>query len=89
MPKTIISEGKTTTEAIEKGLRELNASKSQVNIKVMEEKKKSFFNILAPHLVKVELTLKENVETRTENREKEYAVVDEEVLKKAEILKYF
>lgn len=60
MPKSIISEGKTSTEAIEKGLRELKVSKNQVDIKIIEEKKKSFFNILDPHVVKVELTLKED-----------------------------
>lgn len=60
MAKTIISEGKTSTEAIEKGLKELKVSRNQVEIKVLEEKKKSFFNILDPHIVKVELTVKEN-----------------------------
>ena len=62
MSKTIISEGKTTAEAIENGLKELKVSKSQVDIKVLEEEhKKSFFSILAPRVVKVELTLKENI----------------------------
>lgn len=69
MPKSIISEGKTSTEAIEKGLRELKVSKNQVDIKILEEKKKSFFNILDPHVVKVELTLKEDVKI-IENKEK-------------------
>lgn len=76
MPKSVITEGKTSTEAIEKGLKELNASKNQVEIKVLEEKKKSFFSILDPHVVKVELTLKENaqegkiVEKKKNNDEK-------------------
>lgn len=62
MSKSIISEGKTTAEAIEKGLKELNVSKDRVDIKVLEnENKKSFFSILTPRVVKVELTLKENV----------------------------
>ena len=60
MPKSIISEGKTSIEAIEKGLKELNVSKNQVEIRIIEEKKKSFFNILEPHVVKVEITLKED-----------------------------
>lgn len=60
MPKTIIAEGKTTQDAIEKGLRELGASKNQVEIKAIEEKKKSFFNILDPHIVKVQITLKDD-----------------------------
>ena len=61
MGRSIISEGKTTNEAIEKGLKELNVSKNMVDIKVLEnEDKRSFFSILAPRVVKVQLTLKEN-----------------------------
>ena len=68
MPKTIISEGKTTQEAIDNGLKELKVSKDKVDIKVLEEEnKKSFFSILTPRVVKVELTLKENV--KEEKRE--------------------
>ncbi len=60
MAKTIITEGKTTNEAIEKGLKELNVSRDAVEIKVLEnEDKRSFFSILAPRIVKVELTLKD------------------------------
>lgn len=70
MTKTIISEGKTTNEAIEKGLKELKVSKDMVEVKVIEEEKRSFYNILAPRVVKVELTLKETHETEKENKEK-------------------
>lgn len=60
MEKSIISEGKTTNEAIENGLKQLKVSKDRVEIKVLEnEEKRSFFSILAPRVVKVELTLKE------------------------------
>lgn len=76
MPKSIISEGKTSTEAIEKGLKELKVSKNQVEIRVIEEKKKSFFNILDPHVVKVELTLKEDVHVN-EHKDKKDASEDE------------
>ena len=63
MSKSIISEGKTTTEAIENGLKELKMRKDMVEIKVLEqEDKRSFFSILAPRVVKVELTVKEGVE---------------------------
>lgn len=62
MLKSIVSEGKTTNEAIEKGLKELKVSKNMVDIKVLEEGKRSFFDILAPRVVKVELTVKENYE---------------------------
>ncbi len=65
MAKTIIAEGKTSTEAIENGLRELKVSKDKVDIKVLEnEDKRSFFSILTPRIVKVELTLKEGVEEK-------------------------
>lgn len=60
MPKSIIVEGKTTQEAIEKGLKELNATKNMVEYKTIEdEKKRSFYSILAPRVVKIEMTLKE------------------------------
>ena len=59
MAKCIISEGKTTSEAIEKGLKEMGLPKELVEIKVIEENKKSFFDILAPKVVKVELKEKE------------------------------
>ena len=61
MAKTIVSQGKTTNEAIENGLKELKVSKEMVDIKVLEEEKRSFYNILAPRVVKVELTVKEGV----------------------------
>lgn len=66
MAKTVISQGKTTNEAIENGLKELKVSKDMVDIKVIEEEKRSFYNILAPRVVKVELTLKEKSEIKTE-----------------------
>ena len=72
MPKTIIAEGKTTSEAISNGLKELNVSKEKVNIKILEEhEKRSFFSILAPRVVKVELTIKEdnNIEHEKKNKE--------------------
>ena len=57
---SVIAEGKTTAEAIENGLKQLNVSKDKVNIKVLENaEKRSFFSILAPRVVKVELTLKD------------------------------
>lgn len=60
MPNSIISEGKTTNEAIENGLKKLHVSKNQVDIKMLEDQdKRSFFSILAPRVVKVELTVKE------------------------------
>lgn len=61
MSKSIVAEGKTTNEAIEKGLKELKVTKNMVDIKVLESgEKRSFFSILAPRVVKVQLTVKEN-----------------------------
>lgn len=70
MSKSIISEGRTSTEAIEKGLKQLKVTRNQVDIKILEEKKKSFFNILDPHTVKVELTVKENEKIEEKRPEK-------------------
>lgn len=68
--KTYIFEGKTTNEAIEKGLKELKTSKNKVEIKVLEnEDKKTFFSILAPKVVKVEMRLKESHTNCEKNRE--------------------
>ncbi len=71
MAKTIIAEGRTSTEAIEKGLNELGVSKDRVEIKILEnDDKRSFFSILAPRVVKVEMTLKEGVELKEQERHK-------------------
>lgn len=73
MAKTIITEGRTSTEAIEKGLNELGVSKDAVEIKVLEsDDKRSFFSILAPRVVKVEMTLKEGVEPKKVDNHKSH-----------------
>lgn len=85
MSESRIFEGKTTNEAIEKGLKELRVSRNDVDIKVIEnEEKRSFFDILAPRVVKVELTVKENREENKSVPEKkrEYKV-DEKALENA------
>ena len=82
MDKTIISEGKTTNEAIEKGLKQLKVSRDKVEIKVLEnEEKRSFFSILAPRVVKVEIKLKEE---KKEIKTKKIITLTEEQLEKAE-----
>lgn len=92
MPKSIIAEGKTTTEAISKGLKELNVSKDKVNIKIIEEhNKKSFFSILDPRVVKVELTLKndEEIEEKHTEKKKVIEISDENLLKAENKIKKF
>ena len=78
MSQTIISQGKTTNEAIEKGLKELNVSKDMVEIKVLEEEKRSFYSILSPRVVKVELTLKEDNQEKLVNQEYQKIIKGEE-----------
>ena len=73
MDKVIIVEGRTSTEAIEKGLKQLKVSKNKVDIKILEkEEKRSFFDILAPRVVKVQMSLKESLheEVKTEKIER-------------------
>lgn len=78
MQNSIISEGKTTNEAIENGLKKLGVTKKDVDVKVLEEEKKSFFDILAPRVVKVELTLrggkKEHREVNIDGKDLEKAL---------------
>lgn len=84
MPRTIIVEGKTTNEALEKGLKELNVSKNMVEYKQIEDaKKRSFYSILAPRVVKLEITVKdENIQEV--HKEKRKKIMEEDELKKAE-----
>lgn len=82
MGKTIIVEGKTSTEAIEKGLKELKCRKNDVDIKILEsEDKRSFFSILEPRVVKVELTVKEGKENH-DYHDKEYKEPSDEDVSK-------
>ena len=86
MGRSIIAEGKTTNEAIENGLKILKISKDKVNIKILEqEDKRSFFSILAPRIVKVEITIKDQFDNMTvENVKKEYKDPSMEEIQKAE-----
>lgn len=68
MPNSMIFEGKTTNEAIENGLKHFKVSKDMVEIKVLEEEKRSFFSILTPRVVKVEMYVKEGAK----NEKKSY-----------------
>ena len=89
MEKTIISEGKTTKEAIENGLKKLNVSKDCVDIRVLEnEDKRSFFSILTPRVVKVEMTLKE-AKKESIKPKKEIELTQEEQKKAEENLDRF
>ena len=85
MSKVIISEGKTTNEAIEKGLKVLNTSRDNVEIRVLDQEKRSFFDILAPRVVKVEITMKDEKNVEGINNKKNVTnkvEIDEEQLEK-------
>ncbi len=90
MAKSIISEGKTSNEAIEKGLKELGCKLEDVNVKVLEEgERKAFFSILDPRIVKVELTIKEGCYTKKVNTavlaKEERKMASEEDVKKCTV----
>ena len=90
MEKTIIAEGKTTNEAIENGLKQLKVSKDKVEVKVLEnEEKRSFFSILAPRVVKVELTLKEDVKSAKIQEKREIKLTEQEQEKAKENIEKF
>ena len=81
MSNSIVAEGKTTSEAIANGLKMLNTTKDKVNIKVLEDHdKRSFFSILAPRIVKVEISLKDNV-VEESRKHKEIRINEEELNK--------
>lgn len=85
MSKSIVAEGKTTNEAIEKGLKELKVTKNMVDIKVIESgEKRSFFSILAPRVVKVQLTVKENEKHENVKKDRKEIELSIEEQEKAE-----
>lgn len=86
MNNSVISEGKTTQEAIDNGLKILNVSKEKVDVKILEnENKKNFFSILTPRIVKVQLTIKEKsnkeekIEIKEERAKREYDYNKEDI----------
>ena len=82
MSKSVISEGKTTQEAIEKGLKEIKLPRELCEIKILEENKKSFFDILAPKIVRVEIReieAKKPEEVEIETTEEELNIAKKDV----------
>ena len=68
MEEKYIFEGKTSTEAIEKGLKELKLRKEDVEINIIKDEKRSFFSILDPRVVKVEIIKKEKIKEKREEK---------------------
>ena len=87
MSKSIICEGRTSSEAIEKGLKELGCKIDDVNVKILENQdKKIFFSILDPRVVKVELTLKSKEDNYSETNYDKNSQKEEIVVEKDELL---
>ena len=89
MEEKFIFEGKTTTEAIEKGLKQLKLKKEDVEINILKDEKRSFFSILEPRIVKVELVKKDKKESDSKQIEnlsykKEKKEMSKNAIEKAE-----
>lgn len=85
MEEKYVFEGKTTTEAIEKGLKELKLRKEDVEINILkDEEKRSFFSILEPRIVKVEIIKKEKNKNKEIEPKKDKKAMSKEAIKKAE-----
>ena len=86
MEEKHIFEGKTSTEAIEKGLKELKLKKDEVEINILKDEKRSFFSILEPRIVKVEIIKKEKTENSARSKEikKEKKAMSSKAIEKAE-----
>ncbi len=83
MSNSIIAEGRTTNEAIETGLKELNVKREDVIINIIgNEEKRSFFSILEPTKIKVELILKDSIK-------KENNITEDELNSVLEIMEKF
>ena len=83
MEEKHIFEGKTSTEAIEKGLKELKLRKEDVEINILKDEKRSFFSILDPRIVKVEIIKKEKIENKEERIKKEKKAMSTEAINRA------
>lgn len=89
MDEKFVFEGKTSTEAIEKGLKELKVKREDVEINILKDEKRSFFSILEPRIVKVELIKKDKKEvssnkTESQSYKKEKKEMSKEAIEKAE-----
>ena len=89
MDEKFVFEGKTSTEAIEKGLKELKVKREDVEINILKDEKRSFFSILEPRIVRVELIKKDKKEvssnkTESQSYKKEKKEMSKEAIEKAE-----
>ncbi|MBQ1609472.1 MAG: protein jag [Elusimicrobia bacterium] len=71
MQKELEFSGKNINDAIEKGLQELNCSKEDVEIKILDEGTKGLFGLMGSKPARVILTLKDKNRIKKENTKKE------------------
>ena len=71
MQKELEFSGKNINDAIEKGLQELNCSKEDVEIKILDEGTKGLFGLMGSKPARVILTLKDKNGIKRENTKKE------------------
>ncbi|WP_372519362.1 Jag N-terminal domain-containing protein, partial [Candidatus Ruminimicrobiellum ovillum] len=71
MQKELEFSGKNINDAIEKGLQELNCSKEDVEIKILDEGTKGLFGLMGSKPARVILTLKDKNGIKKENTKKE------------------
>ena len=79
MQKELETTGKNIEDAIEKGLQELNCSKEDVEIKVLDEGTKGLFGLMGSKPARVLLTIKDKnqvKETKKEKREEPKREID-------------
>ena len=61
-PKSIDVEGATVEDAINKALELLNASREEINVKIVCEEKKGLFGMKGAKAAKIKVTLKQKEE---------------------------
>jgi len=66
-------EGKTTEEAIEKACKELNRSKEELDIEILEPGSAGIFGIVGTKKAKIKVTIPEEEQETTEESELEFA----------------
>ena len=74
MQKELELTGKNIEDAIEKGLKELNCSKEDVEIKVLDEGTKGLFGLMGAKPARVLLTIKDKNQTKETKKEKKEEV---------------
>lgn len=76
MAKVVEGIGKTYDEAVKNGLEKIGLKEEEVIIEIVREPKKTFFSILEPRQVKVNITEKEKSSKTNENAAKTKEIIE-------------